>query len=500
MEFIVKSQSPEKQKTDCLVLPLFQSARLSGAVEKLNQASKGTFGTLHKRGDLAGNVTQVVLLQSIEGLSAQRVLLLGVGKDGKISSVQYRELLQKMIATLCDTNAQDIVIDLNDIQVKDKDLNWKIRQVIAAFHFAFYRFDEYKSKKDPKLSTLRKVTFNVLTKKDVTLAQNAIEQGVAIVKGIELTKNLANVPANICTPTFLAEKAKKLAKAHNKISTAVLEEKDMRALKMGLLLSVTQGSDSSAKLITMEYRGARKDVKPIVLVGKGITFDTGGNSIKVPPNMIGMKYDMCGAATVFGVLEAASLLELPLNIIGVIPSCENMPGPSATRPEDIVTSMSGLTVEILNTDAEGRLILADALTYCERFAPDVVIDIATLTSACQLALGPFASGLMSNYQPLADALIQAGNQSSDRAWQLPLWEEYAEPLKSEFADLSNIPLNPIGGATIVAGAFLAKFTQKFHWAHLDVANTATTNSPKRGATGRPVALLVQYLINRCNAI
>ena len=329
------------------------------------------------------------------------------------------------------------------------------------------------------------------------MAEKGCQQGIAIAEGIKLTKDLANVPANVCNPTYLATQAKQFAKMHgkDKVSCAVLEEKDLKALGMGLLLSVTAGSNTPAKLITLEYRGAKKNVKPIVLVGKGITFDTGGNSIKVPPFMIGMKYDMCGAATVFGVMQAAISLELPVNLIGVIPTCENMPGPNATRPEDIVTSMSGITVEILNTDAEGRLILADALTYAERYQPTAVINIATLTGACNLALGPYASGLMSNNEPLAQALLKAGQQVGDRAWQLPLWPEYHDALKSEFADVANVPFSDIGGRTIVAGCFLSKFTEKYPWAHLDVANTATTGGSKRGATGRPVALLTQYLLD-----
>ncbi len=500
MEFSVKNQPLEKLKTDCLVLAQAQSKDLSPTLAKLDIASKGYFSLLKKRGDLTGTCGQLLLLPHVEGISAQRILLLGVGKEGSLSEAQFKDLIQKMIFTLAETPAQDLTISLSELPVKEQDNAWKIRHIILALSTFFYRFQDFKSKKEVVIKNLRKVSFNVFLKKEVNSAQIAVDQGVAISRGIEVTKNLANIPPNVCTPSFLADKAKKFAKSHSKISTAILDEKEMQALNMGLLLSVTQGSNSSAKLITMEYRGARKEVKPIVLVGKGITFDTGGNSIKVPPNMIGMKYDMSGGATVFGVLEAISLLELPLNVIGVIPSCENMPGPSATRPEDIVTSMSGLTVEILNTDAEGRLILADALTYCERFHPSTVIDIATLTGACVLALGPYASGLMSNHQPLANSLIEAGLQSGDKVWQLPLWDEYHDALKSEFADISNVPTVDIGARTVVAGCFLSKFTKKYEWAHLDVANTATIGGQKRGSTGRPVSLLVQYLINRCNEV
>jgi leucyl aminopeptidase len=499
MEFSVKSGQGEKQKTHLLIVPIYEPRRLSPTVEKINVASNNFISNLVRKGDLDGKYGQMLLFQNIEGIPAERLLLVGCGREGEMQESQFRDLIFKMIATINDTNSLEAIFCINELHVKNKDNSWKIRQIIQWLHTAFYRFDDFKSKKEPIRKILRRVIFIVPTKRDQTVAERAVNEGVAIAQGIELTKNLANVPPNVCTPSYLADKAKKFAKGHAKVSVAVLEEKDMAALGMGSLLSVTQGSNFPAKLITLEYRGARKDVKPIVFVGKGITFDTGGNSIKIPPYMIGMKYDMCGAATVFGVLEAAIQLELPLNIIGVIPSCENMPGPNATRPEDIVTSMSGLTIEILNTDAEGRLILADALTYCERFHPEAVIDIATLTGACQLALGPYASGLMSNNDQLAHDLSQAGFDSTDKVWQLPLWDEYHDALKSDFADIANVPVADIGARTIVAGCFLSKFAQKFPWAHLDVANTATLHGSKRGATGRPVALLVQYLLNRCKA-
>ncbi|MBS0290725.1 MAG: leucyl aminopeptidase [Proteobacteria bacterium] len=500
MEFNVKSGQLEKQRTGCLVIPVYESKHLSAQAHKINEATQGYIAQLQRRGDLTGKQGHWLLINHIDGIAAERILLLGCGKEGEIKEYQFRELMLKMMLALNETAAQDALLCITEIPVKERDHCWKIRQAIQAYHFATYRFDEFKSKAEPQRRHLQRILFHMGNRKEVTYGERAAQEGQAIVQGMEIAKNLANIPANICTPSFLADKAKKFAKQHPKLNCAILDEKQMQALNMGLLLSVTAGSQSDAKLITMEYRGAHKETKPIVLVGKGITFDTGGNSIKVPPHMIGMKYDMCGAATVFGVLSAALELALPLNIIGVIPSCENMPGPDATRPEDIVTSMSGQTVEILNTDAEGRLILADALTYCERFHPDIVIDIATLTGACSLALGPYPSGLMSNTQELADALYNAGMQSGDTVWQLPLWDEYHEALKSEFADFSNVPISSIGAGTIVAGCFLAKFTQKYQWAHLDVANTATYSSgPKRGATGRPVPLLVQYLINRCQA-
>jgi leucyl aminopeptidase len=323
-----------------------------------------------------------------------------------------------------------------------------------------------------------------------------LQQGLVIADAVTFTKNLANLPSNICTPTFLADQAKELGKKYKAISVNVLEEKDMKKLGMGAILAVSQGSAEDAKFICLQYKGAGKSKAPIALVGKGVTFDTGGNSLKSPDSMVGMKYDMCGAASVLGTIKAAAELKLPINVVGVIPAVENMPGGTAYKPEDILTSLSGQTIEVISTDAEGRLILADALTYCERFKPDVVIDIATLTGAVVIALGFHASGLLSNSEALAKALLTAGDESGDRAWQLPLWDEYQEQIKSPFADIANTGGRPAG--TITAACFLSRFAKKFRWAHLDVAGTAATmmNSTERMATGRPVPMLTQYLIDR----
>ncbi|MCI0591087.1 MAG: leucyl aminopeptidase, partial [Gammaproteobacteria bacterium] len=326
--------------------------------------------------------------------------------------------------------------------------------------------------------------------------EKAITEGQAIANGVKLTKDLANLPSNICTPTYLADQAIELQKTHESIKVKVMEEAEMEQLGMGALLAVSRGSREPAKLITLEYMGANKDAKPIILVGKGVTFDSGGISIKPAANMDEMKFDMCGAASVLGTFATAAELHLPINIVGVIPTTENMPNGNATKPGDIVTSLSGQTIEILNTDAEGRLILCDALTYCERFDPDVVIDVATLTGACVIALGKHATGLLSNHNPLANDLLNAGRESGDRAWQLPLWEDYHQQLDSPFADIANV-----GGreaATITAACFLSRFAKKFHWSHLDIAGTAWLTGKEKGATGRPVPLLVQYLLDRCN--
>lgn len=496
MEFIVKVGQPEKQKTACLVLGIHEPSGLSFSADKCDAITDGEIKAFAKMGDIQGKLHQTRWFTPHTAIAAERLLFIGLGKEKAMTDAQYRETIARIIMTVIESGTQDITLYLADIAVQDRDVNWRIRQAVQCVYQNLYRFEDFKSKKSSDHPVLKRFIFLVGSKSELLSAQRACEEGVAIAEGIELTKNLANTPANICTPTYLANKAKQLAKKHPKISAAILEEKEIAALKMGSFLSVAQGSHTPPKLITLEYRGSRKEQKPIVLIGKGITFDTGGNSLKSGAGMIGMKYDMCGAAAVLGVFQAVSELELPIHLIGVIPSCENMPGADATRPDDIVTSMSGQTIEILNTDAEGRLILADALTYAERFHPTSVIDIATLTGACYVVFGNQSSALMSNHQPLADALLQASRKSGDRTWQLPLFEEYHEVLKSDAADFSNIASYDAGGGTIVAGCFLSKFAKKYHWAHIDIANVACQFvGPKRNATGRPVSLLVQYLLD-----
>lgn len=498
IDFRVQTVSLEKQKTDCWIVGVYAPNHLSPMGKKIDALSQGLLSHLLKKREMEGQVGQLLLIPHIPALPDTRILLVGFGNENTLSPFRFTEIISKTIMLLGETATQEAISFLTEMAVPDRDLAWHISQTVRIMEATLYRFEALKSIKNPKRSSLlRHFTFHVPQKRTLPMAQQALQQGLSVANGIRITKDLAHLPANLCTPTYLAEQAKVLAKNHGKgkLSVAILEEKQIASLGMGLLLSVTRGSTTPAKLITLSYRGTPKDVKPIVLIGKGITFDTGGNSLKPALAMIGMKYDMCGAATVFGVLEAAVELDLPLNLIGLVPTCENMPGPNATRPDDVVTSLSGLTVEILNTDAEGRLILADALTYAERFEPEIVIDIATLTGACMIALGPYASALMSNHEPLSQALIAAGEKSGDRVWPLPLWEEYHEALRSEFADIANIPSIDIGARTIMGGCFLAKFAEKYHWAHLDIANTASLLN-KRAATGRPVALLMQYLLDR----
>ena len=493
MELGVKSGHPEKQRTDCVVVGVFESRRLSPAAEMLDTASKNHLTQIIRRGDCEGKLGQTLLLHNVPHILAERVLLVGCGKERELNETGFKKLIATTVKTLNETGSLDAICFLSELSVKGRDLRWNLRQAAMTALNCLYRFDVYKTGTQPTRRPLKKFTFTVPSRRDLALAEKSLAEGRAISRGMSFAKDLGNQPANVCTPSYLAKQALKMADKCPKLTTTVLEEKDLRALNMGAFLSVTQGSPEPPKFILVHYKGTRKDRKPIVLVGKGITFDTGGNSLKAPANMIGMKYDMCGAATVLGVLQAVTELELPLNLIGVFPRCENMIGSRATRPNDIVTTMSQKSVEILNTDAEGRLILCDALTYCERFHPEVVIDIATLTGACLASLGHVASGLLSNHNPLANDLLQAGQLADDKAWQLPLWEEYQELLDTPHADMANIG-GPYAGS-ITAACFLSRFAEKFHWAHLDVAGTACEfTGPKQGATGRPIPLLMHYLL------
>ena len=382
-----------------------------------------------------------------------------------------------------------------EVSVEGCGLQWNVRQIIEVFDDASYQFTALKSEKETE-SKLQKVMVT-LPQNGLPAAQLGLTQGLAIAKGVSFTKALADLPGNVCTPTYMADKALELGKEHPALNVNIIEEAEMKELGMGSFLSVSRGSRQPAKLIVLEYQGGDKDSKPVVLVGKGLTFDAGGISLKPGPGMDEMKYDMCGGAAVMGTMLAAVKMQMPINIVGLVPSSENMPDGDANKPGDIVTSMSGKTIEILNTDAEGRLILCDTLTYAERYKPEAVIDLATLTGACLVALGRVPSGLLGNDDNLCNALIKAGETACDSVWRLPLWEEYQEQLKSNFADLANIGSKDAG--TITAACFLSHFTKNFRWAHLDIAGTAWRSGPNKGATGRPVPLLSQYLIDRASA-
>jgi leucyl aminopeptidase len=494
VEFSIKSGSPEKQRSGCVVVGVFESRKLSASAEVIDRVSKEYLSDILRRGDMDGKLGSTLLLHGVPGTLCERVLLVGLGKEREFHDKEYRDAFSAAIKALNDTGAADATVYLTELPVKRRDIAWKIEQGVIAAGEVSYRFEQLKSKPDKTKRPLRQLILSVSQRKDLGAGEKALKQGLAIADGMALAKNLGNLPGNICTPTYLAQQAQALADAYQ-LKIEILEQQDMEKLGMGALLSVSRGSRQPPKLIVLHYLGAGTKHQPVALVGKGITFDAGGISLKPPGEMDEMKYDMSGAASVLGAFKAAAELKLPINLVGIIPTCENLPDGNANKPGDIVTSLSGQTIEILNTDAEGRLILCDALTYAERFDPVVVVDVATLTGACVIALGHVASGLLANDDGLARELLHAGEIAGDRAWQMPLWDDYQEQLKSNFADMANI--GGRAGGTITAACFLSRFAKKFDWAHLDIAGTAWKSGKDKGSTGRPVPLLVHFLKNRC---
>ncbi|NND66304.1 MAG: leucyl aminopeptidase [Halioglobus sp.] len=476
--------------TACAVLPLFTGARLSGSARDLDKACDGGISAALKLGDFSGKAGESLLLPG--GGGAKRVLLLGCGEAGKFNLAGARKLCDKAVSAVNATTAANALFYASQLKLKSRDLPVTLSYLARTFTAASYRYTATVSKPRPE-GKLRRVVVAVAGGSAVKAAGRALAQGRATGLGMNVAKDLANLPGNFCTPTHLAQAARKFGRGKDKVRVTVLDEKKMRELGMGSLLSVSAGSREPAKLITMQYSGGKRGAQPHVLVGKGITFDSGGISLKPGAKMDEMKYDMGGAASVFGALAAAVELKLPINIVGIVAAAENMPSSTATKPGDVVTSMSGKTIEVLNTDAEGRLVLCDALTYAARYKPESIIDIATLTGACIVALGSHASGLFANTDELAEQLLAAGEESHDRAWRLPLWDDYQDMLKSNFADIPNI--GGPGAGTITAACFLSRFCEDYNWAHLDIAGSAWNSAPK-GATGRPVALLTQYLIDR----
>ncbi|MCO6441423.1 MAG: leucyl aminopeptidase [Nitrococcus mobilis] len=497
MEFLVKSGSPEKQRSACVVVGVFEPRRLSSAAAQLDKASNNFISGLARRGDLEGKLGQSLLLTNVPNVLCDRVLIIGCGREREFNDRAYRQALAVMANQLQDGGAVEAVTYLTDLNVKGRDAAWRVREAVISVTDALYRFDQLKSKQDTPRRPLRKLTLSVPSRRELGPGERAAQIGGAIAKGMTLAKDLSNLPGNICTPSYLAEQAQQLADRFQKLHVEILGPKEMEDLGMGALLSVARGSRQEPRLISLHYRGAGAEKRPYVLVGKGITFDSGGISLKPGQAMDEMKFDMCGAASVFGTLQAIAELALPTNVVGVVAASENLPDGNASKPGDIVTTLSGQTVEILNTDAEGRLVLCDALTYSERFEPEAIIDLATLTGACIIALGQHAHGLLGNHPALVNELLAAGNSAADRAWELPLWDEYQELLKSNFADMANI--GGRGAGTITAACFLSRFTKKQRWAHLDIAGTAWKSGEQKGATGRPVPLLVQYLLDRTRA-
>lgn len=476
--------------TQCAILPLFQGAKLSGAALKLDKASSGAIKSALALGDFGAKSGESLMLPGVGAI--KRILLIGCGDAKNFDRAAARKMSQQLYRALESKQATEAMLHLAPLKMKEKDATWTLSYLSRHLVAASYRYTETLSKpKAPwKLTRLVVNTSGALPSRT---ASTALRQGKAIGTGVNDARNLANLPGNICTPTYLASHARKLCRSNAKLSVTVVEEKKMRELGMDSLLSVSAGSDEPAKLIVMHYKGGKATDKPHVLVGKGITFDSGGISLKPGGKMDEMKFDMGGAASVFGTLRAVADIGLGINVVAIIAAAENMPSGSATKPGDVVTSMAGKTIEVLNTDAEGRLVLCDALTYAARFKPATVIDIATLTGACVVALGSHATGLFANEDALAEQLLAAGTDSHDRAWRMPLWDDYQNQLKSNFADIANI--GGAGGGSITAACFLSRFTQDYAWAHLDIAGSAWNSAPK-GATGRPVALLTRYLLDR----
>ena len=494
MEFLTVTGNAARKRTGCAIVGIYAGKRLSAAAAELDEATSGLIKRVLRRGDLSGKTGQTLPLADASGVSCERILLVGCGNKSEFDRKQYRRALTAAATALFDTGTRDAICYLSQERIQDTDEVTAARHGVEAVGHALYRESNSKTLKNDPALALKKVAFAFGKKKAADAAKEGIRIGEAVAEGIKLTRDLGNLPANICTPNYLAQTARKIARSKKTMEVKVLGEAEMKRLGMGALLSVTEGSKEPAKLIAIRYRGAAARKPPIALVGKGITFDSGGISLKPAPNLDEMKFDMCGAASVLGTLLVAARLNLPLNLVGVIPACENMPGGRATKPGDIVTSMSGQTIEILNTDAEGRLILCDALTYARKFKPSVVIDVATLTGACVIALGVHLTGLMSSDDKLAESLLAAGKEAEDFAWRMPLAEEYGQQLKSRFADFANVGGRE--GGAVTAACFLSKFTKGLSWAHLDIAGTAWRSGGKKGSTGRPVSLLVQYLLSQ----
>ncbi|HEY5775170.1 MAG TPA: leucyl aminopeptidase [Xanthomonadales bacterium] len=489
MKFTLDPTLATDLETACLVIGAFEDAPLSGSAQLVDRACAGKLQQLIKSGDINTDWKETTLLHGLEGVKAKRILVVGCGEVEKFTSVRYDSVCSSAGTFLRDHTTTAAHICLHEIEV-DKTTNyWRLRLAAINLERANYRYTTTKKPKDDENQPLASASFNA----DVDM-QAALVEARGIAKGYLRSTELGNLPPNICNPSFLADTAKEISDSYKNVSLEVLGEDQMAELKMSALLAVGRGSQNRSKLIVLKYHGADEKSRPFVLVGKGITFDSGGLSLKPGPNMEQMKFDMGGAASVIGAFEACADLQLPINVICVVAAAENMPGGDAYRPGDVLTSMSGKTIEVLNTDAEGRLVLCDALTYSQRFKPAALIDVATLTGAAVIALGHHASVIMSKHDDLADELIRAGETAVDRGWRLPLWDDYQPQLKSTFADMKNV--GGMAAGSITAGCFLSRFTEDQRWAHIDCAGSTWIWGGDKGSTGRPAGLLTQFLINQ----
>jgi len=486
LQFTLNPDAPASAAVDCVVVGAFADQSLTPSAQALDAASGGRIAALLSRGDASGKTGASTLVHDLPGVTAPRVLLVGLGEAAKFGPPQYLKAVGDSVRALRNGPVAQLLLTLAEVPVKGRDAAWAIRQAVIAGDHAAYRYTATLGKKkadDKGLATL------AIRGDDAT----ALAQGQAIAAGVEYARELGNLPPNLCTPAYLAESSLAFAAAHEGAEAEVLDEQQMEALGMGSLLAVARGSANRPKLVVLKWTGAG-DARPYVLVGKGITFDTGGVNLKTQGGIEEMKYDMCGGANVIGTFVAAVKAQLPVNLVVVVPAVENAIDGNSYRPSDVITSMSGKTIEVGNTDAEGRLILCDALTYAERFNPEALVDVATLTGACMVALGHQTAGLMSKHDDLANELLAAGEQVFDRAWRLPLWDEYQGMLDSTFADVYNIGGRWAGAIT--AGCFLSRFAENQRWAHLDIAGVASDEGKRGMATGRPVGLLTQWLLDR----
>ncbi|HEY1492834.1 MAG TPA: leucyl aminopeptidase [Steroidobacteraceae bacterium] len=491
MEFGVWTKGLATLNVECLVLGVFEGGELSGEARAVDSACGGRLKKLLDRGDFPGRMGDTLLVTDLPGISASRVLLTGLGTKKQFQRKSWRRACQSALAAISRTRIASCAVAIDRPEVRELDDHYLGRQIAEISGAALYRINDLKSGKKPSAPALRKVLAGPARKAGA--AERGLAEGAAVAQAATIQRDLANLPANVCTPAYLAEQARALGRRHG-LTVRVLEEAAIKREKMGCLLAVAQGSAQRPRFLVLEHKGGKKGEAPVVLVGKGVTFDSGGISLKEPPGMDEMKFDMSGAAAVIAALSLAGALRLKLNVVGLVAAVENMPGGRAVKPGDIATSAAGLTVEILNTDAEGRLILCDALHYARRFKPAAVVDVATLTGACVVALGHFHAGVMGNDAKLVQELLEAGVRADDRCWELPLTEDYAESLKSNFADFANV--GGRDGGAITAAAFLAKFTQGLKWAHLDVAGIAYQSGAQKGSSGRPTPLLADFLLHR----
>jgi leucyl aminopeptidase len=497
MDYFTTSGDASRRAVDCVIVGVYERGKLGAGAAAIESASKGLIRRHLKNGDVSAKLGHCSVLTDVSGVRASRVAVVGLGKASKFGLTNYRRALAAALQAISQSKSRQILNCLTLEKTKGAGAYYLARHTAQTVADVLYRFTEMKSARKSPQMPLSKVGLAIAARADAVKALRGAKHGDAIASGMYLARDLGNLPPNVCTPSYMARTAQKLAREHKNLQTRVLNETEMKRLGMHSLLSVTAGSKEPAKLIVMQYKG-KAGTKPVVLIGKGVTFDSGGISLKPGPGMDEMKFDMCGAAGVIGTMAAVAKLKLPINVNVVVPAVENLPSGKATRPGDIVKSMSGQTIEILNTDAEGRLILCDALTYSRRFKPEAIIDVATLTGACVVALGHHRTAVMSNNDDLSAEIVAAGISSDDRGWPMPLGDEWAAQLKSNFADMANV--GGRDGGAITAGCFLGKFTDGMNWAHLDIAGTAWKSGKLKGATGRPVPMLTEFLLARCGAL